>query len=203
MSSDHREISALKDRVSSLERENRKARFLHLVALLALVAVFAMGQAHQPPRSIEAKDISIRDDSGKIRVKISAEGINLLDAEGKERSLLVPGSVMLFTRQKGEWEAVVMTGTLIDFMDRSQRVSQLTADHLALHIVDSSKAGSSLAVIMANPQGGTVSVADTKGFSASLGRFPLANVETGSSELTSAASLLLFNNEKRVIWQAP
>jgi hypothetical protein len=48
-----------------------------------------------------------------------------------------------------------------------------------------------------------LSVSDDKGFSAALGVKELETSLTGETHSTSAASLVLFDKNRNVIWKAP
>jgi hypothetical protein len=48
-----------------------------------------------------------------------------------------------------------------------------------------------------------VYVEDADGFAATLGVTDLVTPRTGETHKTSAASLVLFNKDKNVIWKAP
>jgi hypothetical protein len=49
----------------------------------------------------------------------------------------------------------------------------------------------------------TIRMSDAKGFAAVLGETELQTTPTGETQKTSAASLILFDKNKGVIWKAP
>jgi len=49
----------------------------------------------------------------------------------------------------------------------------------------------------------SVSLFDEHGFATTLGRAGLVTPRTGETQLTSAASLTMFDKNKTVIWKAP
>jgi hypothetical protein len=49
----------------------------------------------------------------------------------------------------------------------------------------------------------SVGLFDEQGFEATLGRSSLVTPRTGETQLTSAASLVMFDKNKNVIWKAP
>jgi hypothetical protein len=50
---------------------------------------------------------------------------------------------------------------------------------------------------------GPVTVSDERGFQAILGQTYLKTPHSGETHMTSAASLVLFDKDKKVIWKAP
>ncbi len=50
---------------------------------------------------------------------------------------------------------------------------------------------------------GEVRVSDDQGFSATMGAEELVTPHTGETHKTSAASLVLFDKNKNVLWKAP
>jgi len=49
----------------------------------------------------------------------------------------------------------------------------------------------------------TLSISDSKGFETIIGSTDLVTPSTGETHKTSAASVVLFDKDKNVIWQAP
>jgi hypothetical protein len=201
MPNDYSQISALTDRISFLERENKKAKFVRVVPWLILASVFAMGQSRPIPRIIEVREIVVKDDAGQVRIRLNPKGIDVFDAHGN-LTTISGGMVAVFLKKEGKAPASVLTASMLRFMDGMTPISQFSTDDFALHIQDATK-GKALVMIRADNENGTVSVRDTKGFSAILGKTPLRNLGTGADETTSAASLVLFDKDQKVIWQAP
>jgi hypothetical protein len=49
----------------------------------------------------------------------------------------------------------------------------------------------------------SVGLFDEQGYEATLGRRALATPRTGETQMRSAASLVMFDKKKNVIWKAP
>lgn len=61
----------------------------------------------------------------------------------------------------------------------------------------------STASLSSDKEGPALSLTDQRGYSASLGSVSLVTKATGESHRTSAASVVLFDKDKNVIWRAP
>jgi len=67
MTSDHSELQAIKNRLSTLEAQNRRLKWSGL-SLLAFLSAFAlMGQAAPTPQVIEAQRFVLKDAKGNVR----------------------------------------------------------------------------------------------------------------------------------------
>jgi hypothetical protein len=130
----------------------------------------------------------------KIRAGLSLQkgtpGLELYDAEGKPR-------VSIAT--KGERASIYLSNS-----------RQTTATSMW---ADDPDAGSGIGVIgttgvfrvnldgvVVGPQ---ISVEDMEGYSTQIGRSDLMVAKTGKKEQTPAASLVLFDKDKKVLWSAP
>lgn len=60
-----------------------------------------------------------------------------------------------------------------------------------------------LIFISASSEGPLIQVIDKEGFETALGVMDLQTIKTGSKNQTSAASVILFGKDKKVIWSAP
>jgi hypothetical protein len=77
-------LAALHERLERLERDARRSKRIALVASLALVGVTAIGAGAVASSS---QPLVISDASGN-RMKITATGLHMIDAHGKERILV-------------------------------------------------------------------------------------------------------------------
>jgi hypothetical protein len=76
-----RELRALSERVSRLERQNRFLRAAASALALVFVSAIAMGQA-SPRRKVEAEEFVVKDPQGRVRVRLARRGLFLLDEKG-------------------------------------------------------------------------------------------------------------------------
>ncbi len=191
----------LQCRVVKLEKQNRRLKQLGAAALTIPVFLLIMGQT--PSRkTVEANEFILRDDSGNVRVRLAinparsggAPEMFFFDEKGKPRLELDGGpgrstdgggTFSVYDGQglpRGLFAATVSTGALVS-------------------IFDPDKAHPRLGQAVLGP--GRVSVSDDKGFSASFGSEELVAPQTGETRTTSAASVVLFDKNKNVLWKAP
>jgi hypothetical protein len=90
----------------------------------------------------------------------------------------------------------------LSFYDQSgARVSlHRLGDSAALHFYT---AEGNASVIVGDADGPLVSLRDEQGYQTTLGTTDLETPRTGEAHKTSAASLVMFNKDGKVIWSAP
>ncbi len=84
------EVSALVVRVENLERQNRRLKAGLTMVLLAASVIVLLGQAAPSDKTIEAQQIILRDENGKIRVGLysNSSGVILYDGDGRTQAML-------------------------------------------------------------------------------------------------------------------
>jgi len=169
---------ALTERVEKLERQNRRLKQVSAVALILAAAVLLMGQA-SPNRTVEANEFILKDGNGMTRGKWSATGrfptFYFLRPNGK---IAVNMGMTAWTDGKKFWEG----------------------PHISLHGED----GNVLALLSVTQEGrSTLSLFDNEGFRTTIGNIELLTPSTGETHKTSAASVVMFDKDKNVLWKAP
>ena len=119
MISDRRDFIELQDRLSRLEKQNRRCKQLGVAALLVVVSLIVMAQAPSS-KTVEANEFILRDGSGNVRARLSMNESRsgpemvLLDEKGRSRiklegfnESLYGGSVTVFNSQ-GQLTAVAI-----------------------------------------------------------------------------------------------
>jgi hypothetical protein len=187
----------IRNRIVVLERQNRRFKQLGAAALIIPVLLLVMGQTPSK-KPVEAKEFILRDDSGTIRAKLwmnaalATPEMLLFDENGKPRVQVrggvgktgIGGGVSVFDahgQERGTFAAAA--------------VDPLGGGFLSL--VDSK--GTPKTIL----HEGDVTVSDDQGFEATLGAQELVTPRTGETHKTSAASLILFDKDKNIIWKAP
>src|SRR5258708_12751605 len=74
MTSDHSELQAIKNRLSTLEAQNRRLKWCGLSLLAVLSAFVLMGQAAPTPQVIEAQRFVLKDAKGNVRAWLGLFG---------------------------------------------------------------------------------------------------------------------------------
>lgn len=184
-------------RLLKLENQNLRLKQLGAAALIVAASLIAMGQASSR-KTIEANEFILRDDSGNVRARLAvnpkrshgAPEMFFFDEKGNSR-LQLDGGPGLVTDGGG-------TVTVYDGKGQPRGLFVATVSNGAIvSIFDPD------GVAQAFMARGMVTVSDDKGFSATLGSEELATPRTGETHQTSAASLVLFDKNKSVIWKAP
>jgi hypothetical protein len=161
-------------------------------------------------KTVEANEFILKDGNGNVRARLRmGEGnspawtvpqLDLLDEKGTLRVQLTGGRE---PREAGQNIANI-AGIMVFDQDGHQRgVFAATNYGAALAfknvngVDDAFVRGEGIFV------SGPVTVSDESGFRATLGPTELAIPRSGERHQTSAASLIMFNKEKNIIWRAP
>jgi hypothetical protein len=185
-------LEELQDRLLKLEKQNRRFKQLVAVALIGVAAMVVMGQAPSK-KIVEANEFILKDTSGRVRVKLGMDdkvpGIVLLNENGQPMVLLADAS---------SYRAGI-GGSVQIFNSEGQERGRFVADN-----------GGTLSLVGGAPKTHTTTLTDEglrvfdgQGFEAQLGVSDLVTPRTGETRKTSAASLILFDKDKNVIWKAP
>jgi hypothetical protein len=186
----------LQGRLLKLEKQNRRFKQLGGTVLSAVLviaaAVLVIGQVPSK-KTVEANEFILRDNSGRVRAKLGMDdkmpGITLLNENGQPMVLLADAS---------SYRAGI-GGSVQIFNSQGQERGRFVADN-----------GGMLSLVGGDPKTHTTTltdevlrVFDSQGFEAQLGVTDLVTPSTGETHKTSAASLVLFDKGKNVIWKAP
>ena len=189
------DFSAITARLDKVERENRRLKRAGTAGLVIAACIVVMGQAKPLPDVIEARSFVVKDSDGRPRIELgfrdNSSGIMLKDSAGTtivEMALLhdaIP--IVAFSDSQGKTKSALYSdsyGVLSDtpgqfsiFIGPSPTDSADKEPRIILH--------------------------GTDGFSASLGSDDLITTRTGEKHKRSAASLVLFSKDGKVIWSAP
>jgi hypothetical protein len=185
------ELKAIVERLTKLERQNQTLRVVSMIALITLAAVVSMGQAVPTSHVVEAQKFVLKDANGNVRGWMGVVG------NGSELTL-------------GNSNAQPMLRLLV------------STDASDLHFFGSRTSGINLGIDSAVPAfsiagaeghgragitfakgGPSMSLQDENKFSTVIGTTELGTQAKGRSPSTSAASVVLFDGNDKVIWQAP
>lgn len=191
MRSEIPELQAIRERIAELELQNRRFRRGGMAILVVLSAVILMGQVAPPARVVEAQRFVIKDKDGKERGSFATIG------KGSELTL-------------GNINAQPMMRLIV------------STDASDLHFYGSSQSGMNLGVDTGNPDismagaeqngearitfgkdGPALKLEDAKGSSTILGATQLEKPINNGAHPASAASIVLLDKDKKVIWHTP
>jgi len=179
---------------------NRKQCSLTLfVAIISGFLGGALSVWFLMPPSVLAQD-------GPGKQTIEAERFVLKDAQGRMRAELTmlpsQAPVLWFYDVAGEKVTTLVEGGIMFDNPGSSTSSYLYSGGAS--IKDSEEelllVPGSLMVLGDTP---TITITDDEGFQAVLGSTSTVETRTGKTNQTSAASLILFGKDKKVIWSAP
>ena len=180
------DLSALLGRVQELENENRKMKRVGALILVAMAALILMGQAGKN-RALDANSLVIRDSRGNVRIELGTTEGDSPFLRMFANSQAFP-SLVLLSEQKGSSLTFLPTGS-------ATAMHLSTTDSPSLSLING--AGDTTIGVA------SVHLQDSDKFRADLGIMDTLNPKTGAATKTSAASLILFGKDGKVIWQAP
>ena len=198
-------------RIRRLESENRR---LKQAALAVQVVIASMGLTAQTqsrkstrppapasppplvlPKNIEAESFVLKDPAGHVRAELSMSGtgpsFKLRDASGSALLTLslndsAPGGPFLLLSDPAHH-----AGFSLSVLEGAG--SQLTL------MGEKPDVGAHIAVA---PEGTSLEISDPEGFRANIGN-GVQPTKGGQTKKTTAASITLFNKDRKVLWSAP
>jgi hypothetical protein len=207
--SSHSEMQPLEVRIERLERQNRLFRRGALTCLIGLVSVGLMGQAKHPrkaapstapaapatPEKIEAGSFILKDSNGKTRAELSMAGT------GPALKLRDESGTPLITLSLNDGNP---QGPMMLFSDSQH--------HAAVSLSVLEGMGSQLSLVGASPdiqarmevapEGTSFEMSDANGFTTSIGNGMRAS-KGNQPKKTTAASVILYGKDRKVLWSAP
>jgi hypothetical protein len=191
MTLDTPELHAIVERLDKLEGQNRRIKRGSVTVFVALSALVLMGQAAPSPRVVEAQKFVLKDTDGNVRGWMGVIG------KGSELTL---GNV---NRQPGMTLMVSLDASDLHFFGsrKSGMTLGVNSGDPALSMIDAE--GNGGAGIAFAKDGPSLTLEDGRGFSTVVGATQLETTAKGGAHQTSAASVVLFGKDKKVIWQAP
>jgi hypothetical protein len=202
MTQESLEVSALAGFVSRLERVERQNRMLKgggLVAMLLAMMVLVMGQA-RTNRTVETENLILKDETGRTRAELrmlsDRPTLRFFDPAGAPRALLSDFGFSIHDPQAKvsatHLPALQLSEGGLMFSDKNR--------DMVLAALTTTGAEGELNLHGSHP---AVYVRDVDGFELSVGSTALETPRTGEKRQTSAASIVLFGKDKKVLWSAP
>jgi hypothetical protein len=205
------EQDVLVSRIERLEEQNRRLKRGGVVCLLAIASIGLMGQTTQHksthaaapapapapvmPKNIEAESFVLKDTSGRVRAELSMDGtgpsFRLRDQSGSALVTLslndaAPGGPILLLSDPQHGAGLSMS------------VLEGAGSQLSL---TGTRAGSQ-AHIGVTTDGTSLELFDQEGFSTDIGNGAQVS-KGGQLKKTSAASIMLFNKDRKLLWSTP
>jgi hypothetical protein len=198
-------------RMERLEKQNKWMRVIMVAVGLLLVGLATMAQAIAPKpinRTLEANEISVKDQKGVVRVRLSVDGLQIFDRWGNRVgnmneagiicNMLGSKSIMVFDQNM---KARILVNTNndragISIFDKDEEVrTAMMQDAVVVYGHGILAAG--------RLSSDSVVITDAYSYHATLGVANTVDTKLGTETKTSAATLTLFGKDGKVIWQAP
>jgi hypothetical protein len=217
------------ERLEALEKENKRLKRMGTVVIAAVILVavslMLMGQA-AGNRTVEGKEFVLRDSNSNVRARLFMDGsepkLSLLNTNRQDVADLYSegdGAALKFENSVGDIR-IETAGLPSISIGQENQAMKLFSD--GLRVGDDRSSQPSLAVVD-QPDGShlwmkhsdsvgridvtsdnvSLTVADKESFFATLGSAVVQTRRTGEKSQTFAASLMLFDKDGKVIWQAP
>ena len=210
--SEMRELGAVLSRVERLEKENRRLKQGALLFLLAVVSIGLMAQTRQTPSStqrqkgrapapapagptaVEAQGFILKDSNGRVRAELgfmgSSPSLKFKDESGSALVTLAlnsdsPGGPMLLLSDPQHHASVALS-----VLEHAGPQLSLTGERADIQL--------HMAVA---PDGTTLELSDKDGFTTSIGNGVVP--KNGQAKQTSAASIVLYGKQRKVLWSVP
>ena len=197
------DLQSLNDRIEKLKGQNRRVILACGILVLTPVLVMVACQSHPAP-TVEAQRFILRDKSGTVRAEIAMtydfgpKGnpvIRLLDENSKELTTIGAGVLTI----SGNASNAVLLNDKLQFSTGSAAIARMDASDNNGSLWLFGKGGT----ILVDTSFPIVGVTDRNDFEAVLGTSKLVASDTGQTETSSAASLVLSGKNGKILWRAP
>jgi hypothetical protein len=195
-------------RLERLEAQNRRWKRCALACLVAIASFGLMGQAQRKParapapapapalpKNIEAESFVLKDSSGRVRAELSMGG------SGPSLKLRDQSGTALINLSLND-EAPAGPYLLLSDPQHHAGLSMSILQGAGSQLTLTGERADIQAHIGVAPDGTTLALSDKEGFSTNIGSGVLPT-KGGQIKKTSAASITLFNKDRKVLWSTP
>lgn len=210
MSESTHERDQIVSRIERLEKQNSRLKRGALACLVAIASLGLMGQAQRKstrppaptpapapamPKNIEAESFVLKDANGRVRAELSIGGT------GPSFKFLDQGGSALVTLALND---SAPGGPLLLLSDPQHRagLSMSVLGGAGSQLTLTGERADIQAHIGVTPDGTTLALSDQDGFTTNIGN-GVQPSKGGQIKKTSAASITLFNKDRKVLWTAP
>jgi hypothetical protein len=182
-----------------LEQQNRRFKRLGIAALIVPALLLILGQAPSK-KTVEANEFVLRDDGGNIRARLFMTKETTTTAKellGIDSStpVTIPSAATLALYDSAGKTRVMLNDSDITFENAQGHLGGQLGDGTLM------LGGEKDSFAVLSPY--NLNLQDQDGFLTTLGVTNIVTPRTGETHRTSAASLVLFDKNKNVIWKAP
>jgi hypothetical protein len=198
------DLKSLCERVERLERQNRWMNRVGVVAILPVAVLLVSGQVKVDTKKIvEANEFVLKDTNGAIRARLGM-GLVFPLKDG-------PGLVLYDDRLTPKASvATSAEGQSQIYLGSSS--SSITSSIMWAGVPGKDGSGVAITgpsgVVRMNLDGAVISgprisLEDMQGYETHIGKTDIVFTKSGKTQQTSAASAVMFDKEKKVLWSAP
>jgi hypothetical protein len=195
-------LESLHTRIAKLERQNHRLKFAGAAALAcaALVAIMAQKPAS---KTLEANEIVVKDSAGNTRIRIGVDPTTdaaqmwLQTAKADEGASLSQSGLLL--KQNGAVRTIVENGALSLANSKGQANIKISAADDAERALSIEGSSGSLFYL----PGHSLEIQDSDGYETSIGGSDVRAATATPVLATGAASIILSDPDKKVLWKAP
>lgn len=213
-------LQEIRGRLAQLEKQNRRLKRIGASALVIATALGLMAATRPVPEKITAREFDVVDGAGMVRIRLFTTpvgaSVEVLDAQGKRAASMeadLEASFVIAGKDGGEVatlsnapESGASVGVAYspvwnaaDF--KSEKTLRDAMNSYTTRLNNEPAVG-----MWVSPSGEpSMTIKDAQGYSMDLGSTSTVLPFTGQTQQTSAASIVLFGNDKKhhVIWRAP
>jgi hypothetical protein len=193
------DLMSLHARISRLERQNRRMKIAGAIAMVLAASIVVMGQA-ATAKVVTANEFVLKDADGKVRVQIGM-GLDFMHKDGPAIVLFDARNDSRIILATSEEQAGIVVNSPLARASSQMWAASPAKGNSGLGVTGPAGV---FRVNLNGPldEGPLVAIEDKEGYSTHIGRSDLVT-KTGREEKTPAASIILFNKDKKTMWSAP
>lgn len=202
MNSQAPSLEKLQERIGKLESQNRWLKRCGVLVLAGVALVAIMAQAPSTSRKIDANEITIRDAKGNVRARIGVDAATdsaemwLQTAKGDEGTSLSQNGILM--KQDGVARTIVGDSSITLTNSKGQPNVRITAaDDAERDLFIEGSTG-----FLQYLPGHALEISDSDGYEALIGTTDVRGAAKAGGQ-TSAASVVLTDPDRKVLWKAP
>lgn len=182
----------LVERLERLERAHRRLKGFALAALVLVTALATIYATQPVPQKITAHEFDVVDSSGSVGIRMGEANVEIRDAKSGLPRVLI-----------GSLSASDSVGIWLFDGRGSQTVTLTDLQRSESNICLFDTLGTPRATIALAQSQPVIKLIDPQGFGMDLGSTQTVTPTTGRTQQNSAASIVMFGKDKKLIWQAP
>jgi len=199
-------------RLKKLEKENRRIKKMGIVTVVFASVLFISGQA-RTNKIVEANEFILKDGNGKARARLSMFApFRDPDSAASAENTLMQKDIPNLSCYDAEGHPRIFIAA---FQEESRIYLSDSQQTMHSAMWAGSEATSGAGASITGPgelfrvtldtfiEGPQLVLEDKGGYSTVIGRTELVVPRTGNKEQTPAASVVLFDNGRKVLWAAP